>query len=193
MHLTKTVERNYLHLASLECRQALFQSMLDGNIAIMPELSAKRELPTLMGDYQFSVVAQFEIGNMEKSHDRSIVIRLRDDLIANIIPACTQDCHDAEAKARRRILTECPPKELDLAKTILEKQFKSKALSRKNAYRDLQRKRKLDADLQSYPPHRRQRTNRPPPLLKYYPGPSLQSSRNNKQQRKPEQGNTRRN
>jgi hypothetical protein len=104
--------------------------MLDGKTPINHELRAKRKLPSLPGDFNFSLVAQVELDTIYKVNDRVVVTRLRDDLITNVIPACKLECNDSEQKARRRITRECPPRELAVAKEILKKQILIKAASR---------------------------------------------------------------
>jgi hypothetical protein len=134
--------------------------MLDGNREIPRELRAKRTLPTLAAEYIFSVTAQFELNSIEESTDRRIISRLKDDLITTVIPSCKQDCEDAERKARRRVIAECPPKELELAKTILERELIRKAASRT---KNLKGKRKRYAGAT-------ERRREPPSLLDMKPG-----------------------
>ena len=66
--------------------------MLDGDAPIPKEMQTKRRLPLLNGDYQFSVISQVEIQNIDKAADRNVISRLRDDLITNQIPKCKTEC-----------------------------------------------------------------------------------------------------
>ena len=172
--LVMAVERNYLELASLEAQISDFKDILNNKIPIPPSLKSKRSIPALKGDYQFSVVAQVEINNIETATDRRVITRLRDDLITNVIPMCQDDCRDIEKKVRRRLVAECPPSELDLAKKILEREIKRKSdnrqkiLTAKSQHQSSRKRKHQDSATQG---------RRPPPLMSTYPGPSLQSSR----------------
>ena len=159
-NLIRTVERNYAHLASLEARLSQFQAVIAGKQNFPDTLRVKRYLPSLAGDFNFSVVAQVEINNIDSSNDRRVIIRLRDDLITNIIPNCQAECKQAEVKARKRIQAECPPKEIVLTKQILEREIikKSEARGRQHEIRMATKKRR--AEFQAGP-----RRQYPPPLM----------------------------
>jgi len=144
--LVKAVEQNYVSLAILEDKLETYDSIVKGQKQIPEELSIKRKTPTLAPGYNFSVTARQELETMFKVHNLEFARRLRDDLVTTVIPDCKYNCHEAEAKAERRLAHQCPPLELPLAQEIYKREVEKKWANRLRILqqrRQHQKKRKM--------------------------------------------------
>jgi hypothetical protein len=92
----------------LEARRDAYDQVVEKKIPITPDLSVKRELPTLPQGCSFSAIARAELDNMQIAHNLEYTRRLRDDLITKVIPECDRDCNDLVAKAKGKLERDCP-------------------------------------------------------------------------------------
>lgn len=131
----KAVEINYVSLAILEDKLEWLNPVIEGHTSVPEELRIKRKTPALAPGYNFSVNARQELESMYKVHDLAFVRRLRDDLITSVIPDSEANCLESLEKARRRLIAQCSPLELELAQDIFEGEAKKKKENRKHILR----------------------------------------------------------